>query len=212
MFEVSREFLDGDDYAKTIKVLATHRDSDDKRSEDHYFNESAYAIFMDLATKVEMGIGFDEEEEWNEIFLSILSGEGGDEKINKYISEACSEFCDNLTISKKMFNPLIKHIILLIISDNYDDAYSLFRIAMYPYTLADETMMAPVKIGKTGGRPEHHRKAEALQIARDRMTRTHGTPSEIANHVFGELSKRHTDNPSFSSIREWVLKIQKEHN
>ena len=63
----------------------------------------------------------------------------------------------------------------------------------------------PRDSGRKGGRPEHPRKAEAIQIAKIKWEQMeYASVNVVATTVKHQLEKKYTDAPSVAAIKKWL--------
>lgn len=115
-------------------------------------------------------------------------------------------FCDKLDIAFPMHGVNAFCAIFFAVKGDKTKVKPFIATLFYPaiataYRLANR----PKEFGRMGGRPEHPRKKEALDIARQKWQQMeYASVSVVASTVKHHLEKKYTDAPSIAAIKKWL--------
>jgi hypothetical protein len=206
---VPREFIQSDGYKRHVAALNEIYDMDESEidngfiesiSGDTFDNDCEY--FIGKYEKYFPG----EQIDYSDIYASIWE----DQKVKEgsfyhFLNSCAFELCRRLRVSKKLFFPLAFEIILHIVQERNDEAFSLYMIMLYPVRYAEDKANFASRLGKSGGRPTHEHKAETIRIAKKVIQENpRMSVDAICSIVYKDIYDRYNNPPSLASVRRWV--------
>ncbi|CAI2472327.1 hypothetical protein [Serratia proteamaculans] len=123
------------------------------------------------------------------------------------VIDLAKKLCNGLGVSDRAFlDVMIMSIIHLIKGDKLQ-AQALIKATLSHMVGVLMLSEAAREIGKSGGRPEHKRKTEAIELAKKRWEQMpRASLSSVATYVKSKLESKYTDAPKLPSIKAWLNK------
>ncbi|WP_226052751.1 hypothetical protein [Dickeya chrysanthemi] len=211
-FNVPTEFLESDDFKKSIDSLNELRERDDDVFEIEYRKKIAKEVFDDLSRIVKERLNEHFGDHYNIDYDKIYSPPSPNpknevESLHLFIWQRSFWICENLSISRNLFQPLTLEILIHIIEKRENHALKLYEILLYPFYYADEKAFFSVNIGRTGGRPQHKHKDETMKMANSLIASNKSLSiDEISATIYQKMSSRYNDSPKLLTIRNWIIK------
>lgn len=135
----------------------------------------------------------------------ILDPQRDKTDIEQKLIDAANDLTGYYGVSKDVYGPLIIILILSLLHERTHESTAIFNVllsaAVHTHTLENGAS----KLGSLGGRPEHVRKKEAIELAKKRWEMTpQASISNVATYVKSKLESKYTDAPKLPSIKAWI--------
>ncbi|QUT14571.1 hypothetical protein [Rahnella inusitata] len=183
------------------KILITNKEIEDSLSTRFNVDEFLRETFKDMDTEE-----FSDSEELAAVDAEqILSKDREYTDIEKRIYASAKDLCNEFSISEEIYLPVLILFVLAVAKRREHEARTHLSTFFSSLIHANLLSKAPVLIGGMGGRPEHTRKPEALEIAKNEWE-NYPTKSQdnVTNFIYAKLSEKYTDAPSISAIKGWL--------
>lgn len=141
-----------------------------------------------------------------ELFLKKSVSTRPEPRVVRVIDMA-KKLCNGLGVSDRAFLDVMIMSIIHLIKGERLQAQALIKATMSHMVGVLLLSDAPREIGRSGGRPEHKRKAEAIEMAQKRWEQMpRASLSSVATYVKSKLESKYTDTPKLPSIKAWLKK------
>lgn len=174
-------------------------------SEMHDFIEG---LIIDSIKDAHSGEYFDTEDLLKINMEEILDETREKTEIEMNVIDNARDLAGVFNVPEKSFTPVIISFICALLHGRKNEARALYNAiistAMYVSTLEN----GPEKLGSLGGRPEHKRKGETLELAMHRWEQLpKASMNSVANYVKEKLDEKYLDAPKLPTIKSWIKAV-----
>ncbi|MFQ6246255.1 hypothetical protein ACLMPP_17500 [Yersinia enterocolitica] len=203
------DFILDEETKKQKNIITETAKQDDDDVECGYRDEVAEGTYScDFAYFLEKYEQFfpDRVIDYSNIYDAMWETESEEiDLFHEFLYRASHELCRRTAVSQNLYAPLAFEIILHILQRRYDEGLVLYRVLLSPIFYSFEKASFASTLGKTGGRPSHPHKDEAIKIAGSLIEKKmNGGIDSITSKVFQNLESKYSDNPSLATVKRWI--------
>lgn len=156
-------------------------------------NSGEYFDTEDLL-KIKVEEILDETKEKTEIEMNVLDNAKG--------------LAGFFGVPEKSFTPVIVLFICALLHGKRNEAKALYNAIISTSMHVSTLESGPEKLGSLGGRPEHKRKGETLELATQRWEQLpKASMNSVANYVKEKLDEKYLDAPKLPTIKSWIKAV-----
>lgn len=120
---------------------------------------------------------------------------------------AAKDLSNELNVTETVYTPIVIMLLISLVHGRTNETRALFSVLMSAAAHIMTLQSGAEKLGALGGRPEHVRKGEALDMARKRWEQIpYASVNHVATYVKSKLESKYTDAPKLPSIKAWLKK------